>query len=200
MNSSHLPNEAILTRERQVIFFDMLSRLARDSLSSHHIQFSEYGIFTKEQSDLMFTALLRLTEIPVGESNSPYNSTIDLGAGLGMFLERDKRKNPVGYAIARWLAMSMSPSCIDKPGSILSNLEGLMESIDTFFHPSNQGAWTDILSQIVYHLTDFFVMRWNKEQSGEMDTPPERRINDALKKRFVLSLKEVMFMGMFSKR
>lgn len=183
-----------------ILFFDLLSRIARDSLSSPHIPFSEYGIFTKDQSDLMFTALLRLTEIPVGQSTSPYSSVIDLGAGLGVYLERDKRKSPVAYAIARWLAMSMSPACMDKPGSVLSNLEGLMESIDTFFHPSNQGAWTEMLSQLVFHLTNFFVLRYNKEQSGEMDTPPERRINSALKKRFVLSCKEVTFMGMFSKR
>ncbi|RDL39604.1 ARM repeat-containing protein [Venustampulla echinocandica] len=183
-----------------VIFFDLFSRLARDSMTSEHVQFSEFGIFTKDQSDLIFTALLRLTEIPVGQASSPYCQMVDLGAGLGMYLEKDKKKNPLGYSIARWIVMSLSPACIDKPGSILSNLEGMMESIDTFFHPSNQGAWTDVLAQIVFHLVDFFVMRYNREQSGELDTPPERRINDELKKRFVLSLKEVMFMGLFSKK
>jgi proteasome activator subunit 4 len=183
-----------------VLFFDLMSRLARDSLSSPHIKFSEHGIFTKDQSDLMFTALLRLTEIPVGQSTSPYSPMVDMGIGLGAFLEKDKRKSPTAYSIARWINMSLSPACIDKPGSILSNLEGLMESIDTFFHPSNQGAWTEMLSQVVYYLSEFFVMRWNKEQSGELDTPPERRINAALKKRFVLSLKEVVFMSMFSKK
>ncbi|CAG8957116.1 hypothetical protein HYFRA_00009317 [Hymenoscyphus fraxineus] len=183
-----------------VIFFDIFSRLARDSLTCEHVQFSEYGIFTKDQSDLIFTALLRLTEIPVGQATSPYSTRIDQLSGLGVYLEKDRKKNPLGYSIARWIVMSLSPSCIDKPGSILSNLEGMMESIDTFFHPSNQGGWTDMLAQIVFHLVDFFVMRWNREQSGELDTPPERRINDELKRRFVLSLKEVMFMGLFSKK
>jgi proteasome activator subunit 4 len=193
---------SLVNRSKAVdnIFFDLFSRLARDSLSSEHVEFSEFGIFTKDQSDLIFTAMLRLTEIPVGQASSPYSGMVDLGAGLGMYLERDKKKAPIGYSIARWIVMSLSPLCIDKPGSILSNLEGLMVSIDTFFHPSNNGAWTDILAQIVFHLVDFFVMRWNREQSGELDTPPERRINDALKRRFVLSLKEVMFMGLFSKK
>jgi proteasome activator subunit 4 len=183
-----------------VIFFDLFSRLARDSLASKDVPFSEFGIFTKDQSDLIFTALLRLTEIPVGQASSPYSTVVDLGAGLGIYLEKDKKKSPIGYSIARWIVMSLSPACVDKPGSILSNLEGLMQSIDTFFHPSNQGGWTEMLAQIVFHLVDFFVMRWNREQSKEMDTPPERRINDALKRRFVLSLKEVMFMGLFSKK
>ena len=183
-----------------VIFFDIFSRLARDSLAHEHVQFSEHGIFTKDQSDLIYTALLRLTEIPVGQASSPYSSIVDLGSGLGMYLEKDKRKNPVGYSIARWIVMSLSPACLEKPGSILANLEGMLESIDTFFHPSNQGAWTEVLAQIVFHLVDFFVMRMNREHSGELDIPKERQINDELKRRFVLSLKEVMFMGLFSKR
>ncbi|TVY46283.1 Proteasome activator complex subunit 4A [Lachnellula occidentalis] len=193
---------ALVNRSKSfdTLFFDIFSRIARDSLTCQHVEFSEYGIFTKDQSDLIFTALLRLTEIPVGQASSPYCGLIDLGSGLGMYLEKDRKKNPLGYSIARWIVMSLSPAAIDKPGSILSNLEGMMESIDTFFHPSNQGAWTDVLSQLVFHLVDFFVMRWNREESGEMDTPPERRINDDLKKRFVLSLKEVVFMGLFSKK
>lgn len=183
-----------------VMFFDVLSRLARDHLSYEHVPFTEHGIFTKDQSDIIFTALLRLTEIPVGQASSPYSGLVDLGAGLGMLLEKDKKRNPVAYSIARWIAMSLSPACIDRPGSILSNLESLMESVDTFFHPSNQGSWTEILSQITFYLVDFFVMRWNREQSGDLNPPLERRINDELKRRFVLSLREVMFVGIFSKK
>jgi proteasome activator subunit 4 len=56
-----------------------------------------------------------------------------------------------------------------------------------------------MLAQLVLYLTDAFVSRWNREQSGELDIPKERMINDALKKRFVTSLKEVTFMGLFSK-
>lgn len=99
-----------------IIFFDLFSRLARDSLTCEHVPFSEYGIYTKDQSDLIFTALLRLTEIPVGQALSPYSGMVDLGAGLGVYLEKDRKKSPVGYTIARWIVMSMSPACIDKPG------------------------------------------------------------------------------------
>lgn len=180
-------------------FIDLFSRLARDSLSSHHATFTEHGLFTKDQSDLIFTSILRLTEIPVGQASSPYSSLVDIGSGLGIYLERDKKKHPVSYSIARWIVMSLSPACLESPTSILSSLEGLIESIDTFFHPSNQGGWTNTLSQLTYHLVDFFVMRWNREHSGELDTPPERRLNDALKKRFVACLKEVTFMGIFAK-
>ncbi|KAF2200324.1 hypothetical protein GQ43DRAFT_481692 [Delitschia confertaspora ATCC 74209] len=182
-----------------VHFVDILSRLARDSLSAAHIPFSQYGIFTSEQSSYVFTAVLRLVEIPVGQATSPYSSTVDLGAGLAVMLDRDQRKHPIAHHIARWIVMSLSPACLEHEDSILSKLEGLIQAVETFFHPSNSGGWTKYLSQLVYYLADFFVMRWNRERSGEMDIPEERRLTDPLKRRFVLCLREVIFMGIFAK-
>jgi len=191
---------SLMTRSKafDVAFIDIFSRMSRDYLHCTYVPFTEHGIFTREQSDLIFTAILRLTEIPVGQANSPYAS-LDYASGLAIFLEKDKKKYPVPYMIARWIGHSLSPLCINKESSILTNLEGLMESIDTFFHPSNQGSWTGFLAQLTFFLTDIFVSRWNREQSGELDVPAERRITPELKKRFVLALKEVTFMGLFAK-
>ena len=180
-------------------FLDLFSRLSRDSLKASQVPFSDYGIYTKEQSSLIFTAILRLLEIPIGHTTSPYSGAIDLAAGLGVMLERDAKRHPPSHNIARWIVMSLSPACLDKPGSIMTNLEGLMQAVETFFHPSNSGAWTKPLTQLVYYLTDFFLMRWNREQSGEMEMPQERKIDMALKRRFVLCLREVVFMGIYAK-
>ncbi|PLB35115.1 proteasome activator BLM10 [Aspergillus candidus] len=180
-------------------FLDYLSRLARDSLPAGHIPFGEYGIFNKEQSSLIFTAILRLLEIPVGQSTSPYSALVDISSGLGIMLDRDTRKHPVAHHIARWVVMSLSPACLDAEESILTQLEGLIQAVETFFHPSNTGSWTKTLSQLVYYLSDFFVMRWNREQSGEMEVPPERKLTEPLKRRFVLCLRDVVFMGIYAK-
>ncbi|KAF1950977.1 hypothetical protein CC80DRAFT_221792 [Byssothecium circinans] len=180
-------------------FVDMLSRLARDSLTAPHIPFSEYGMFTGEQCSLIFTSILRLLEIPVGQATSPYSTTVDLGAGLAIMLDRDQRKHPSVHHISRTIIMSFSPACMEKSDSVLSKLEALIQAIETFFHPSNSGSWTRTLAQLVYYLADFFVLRWNREHSGEMDVPEDRKLNDAIKRRFVLCLREVTFMGIFSK-
>lgn len=180
-------------------FLDLFSRLARDSLPAKHVPFSEFGIFTQEQSALIFTAILRLLEIPVGQATSPYSAIVDISAGLGMLLDRDSRKHPVAHHIARWIIMSLSPACLDAPDSILVHLEGLIQAVETFFHPSNSGSWTKTLAQLVFYLADFFVMRWNRERNGEMEVPPERRLNDALRRRFVLCLRDVIFMGIYAK-
>ncbi|KAJ9130646.1 Proteasome activator BLM10, partial [Pleurostoma richardsiae] len=191
----HLWSLMARSEHSDIAFIDIFSRMARDYLKCQHTPFGGHGILTKEQSDLVFTAILRLTEIPAGQAMSPYSS-LDCNSGLGIFL---KDKYPVPRMIARWIAHSLSPKCLGQESSVISNLEGLLESIDTFFHPSNQGPWTSFLAQLTFFLTDIFVSRWNREQSGELGTPEDRCINDELKKRFVLALKEVTFMGLFAK-
>ena len=180
-------------------FLDYISRLTRDSLHAKHVPFSEFGIYTREQTTFIYTAILRLLEIPVGQSTSPYSAMVDVSSGLGILLDRDSRKHPVSHHIARWIVMSLSPACLETKESILSFLEGLIQAVETFFHPSNSGSWTRTLAQLVYYLSDFFIMRWHRERNGEMDVPPERRLNDTLKRRFVLCLRDVTFMGIYAK-
>lgn len=180
---------------------DILSRQARDCLGAEQVPFGPFGLFTQEQSSQIFTAVLRLLEIPVGQAMTPYSGTVDIGAGQAVVLDRDPRKHPVSHSIARWIVMSLSPQCLEatEKGSVLHQLEALIEGIETFFHPSNSGGWTKPLAQLVYYLADFFVMRWNREQSGEYDVPDDRKLNPALRRRFVLCLRDVTFTGIYSK-
>ncbi|KAL9019161.1 MAG: hypothetical protein Q9185_003542 [Variospora sp. 1 TL-2023] len=192
---------SLMNRSRifDTAFLDLLSRLARDSLVSANIAFSECGIYTQEQTSLIFTAILRMLDIPVGQATSPYSSSVDVSAGLAVMLERDTKKHPIAHHIARWIVMSLSPACLNSAASVLHKLEGLIQAVETFFHPSNSGGWTKTLHQLVYYLADFFVMRWNREKSGELEMPDERKLDDPLKRRFVLCLREVVFMGIYSK-
>ena len=132
-------------------------------------------------------------------ASSPYSQYVDNSCGLAHSLERDQRKHPFIHSIGRWIVMSLAGKQLEGETSIMDGLEGLIQAVETFFHPSNSGNWTRTLSQLVFYLTDFFLMRWNKEQSGEMDVPEDRRLTPALKRRFVLCLKEVTFMGIYSK-
>ena len=195
----HLWSLVNRSRVFDTTFLDLFSRLARDSLVTPIVPFTECGIYSQEQTSLIFTAVLRMLDIPVGQATSPYSGSVDLSAGLAIMLERDQKKHPIAHHIARWIIMSLSPACLDHPNSILSHLEGLIQAVETFFHPSNSGGWTKTLHQLVYYLADFFVMRWNRESSGEMEMPEERKLNDPLKRRFVLCLREVIFMGIYSK-
>lgn len=191
-------NRSVMIDQR---FLDIFSRMARDCLGAQQVPFGPCGIYTEEQSSLIFTAVLRLLEIPVGQATTPYSAHVDVGVGTGLFLERDPRKHPVSHFIARWIVMSLSPQCLDVDNlkSTLHQLEGLIQGIETFFHPSNSGSWTKSLSQLVYYLADFFVMRWNREQSGEYEVPEDRKLTPEVKRRFVLCLRDVVFMGIYAK-
>lgn len=182
-------------------FLDIFSRLARDCLGSEAVSFGPFGLYTEEQSALVFTSILRLLEIPVGQATTPYSGVVDLGAGSAVLIDRDPRKHPIAHHIARWIIMSLSPKCLEVTynKSTLHQLEALIQGIETFAHPSNSGGWTKPLAQLVYYLADFFVMRWNREQSGEYDIPPERKLNDEVKRRFVLCLREIVFLGIYAK-
>ncbi|KIW21701.1 uncharacterized protein PV07_12866, partial [Cladophialophora immunda] len=195
----HLWSLVNRSRTVDVALVDLLSRLARDSLPSKQVGFSEFGIFTAEQSTLITTAVLRLLEIPVGQSTSPYSALVDITADTVFLLGLDPHETPVSRHIALWFVMSLSPACLGKKTSVLSLLETLIQAIETFFHPSNSGDWTHTLAQLVFHLADFFVMRWNTERNGEVEVSEERKLNEPLRKRFVLCLREVIFMGIYAK-
>ncbi|KAI9753882.1 MAG: hypothetical protein M4579_004958 [Chaenotheca gracillima] len=191
----------LMNRSRGVDYalIDIFSRLSRDFLPYSDVTFGECGIFTKKQSALIFTSLLRMLDLPVGQSPSVYSPLVDIHQGMAVLLDRDHRKHPFTHNAARWIVMSLSPACLDDPESILAGMEGLIQAIETFFHPSNSGSWSRSLTQMIFYMADFFVMRWNKERSGEWKVPKERMLNDELKRRFVLAIREPTFMSIYAK-
>ena len=77
---------------------DIFSRQARDCLTAEHLSFGHCGLFTEEQTSTIFTAVLRLLEIPVGQATTPYSATVDVGAGQAILLDRDPRKHPSSHS------------------------------------------------------------------------------------------------------
>lgn len=120
---------------------------------------------------------------------------LDLQGDLGLSLKKDGKKYTHCRCAARLIVMSLTP----ESGGIISLLESLIQTVETFCHPSNTGAWTKPLFHLFYFLADTFVMRWNREKSGEMSTPPGRKLDLQIKKRFVAALVEVIFMGIYSR-
>ncbi|KAK9488678.1 hypothetical protein V1527DRAFT_401104 [Lipomyces starkeyi] len=192
----HIWNLYTRSQQYDLIMMDIMSRLAQGSLHVAHIPFSSTGIFSKEQTALMFTCALRLIEVPVGRAGSPYLGTFDAHLGVS---KSDHKRSRSARPIARWIISSLSPESVTDPDSTLRGLQGLIQCVETFFHPSNSGSWTKQLTQLIQSLTDFFVLRWNREQSGELEVPLERRLTPEVRREFVLTLKDVVFMGIHSK-
>lgn len=86
-----------------------------------------------------------------------------------------------------------------KPDGVMDSLENLINSIETFFHPSNSGVWTYTIVHLLDMLVQHFLYRWNTQKNGEYPLPEGRYLTEAVKERFVLILRNAAFMSIHSK-
>ncbi|KAI0322289.1 hypothetical protein OF83DRAFT_1094493 [Amylostereum chailletii] len=80
----------------------------------------------------------------------------------------------------------------------LDSLVKLIASTESFFHPSNSGAWTADLSAFIKYVAYEFNKRWHEEQKPDCKTPKHRRLTPAMKRELVHCLRTVALIAMFS--
>ncbi|ODV90189.1 hypothetical protein CANCADRAFT_43866 [Tortispora caseinolytica NRRL Y-17796] len=175
------------------LFLDFMSRLAQDCLPEQSVPMRYAGIFTQHQSAFIVSACLRVLEIPVGSSRSPYAST-----GLPVIL-KDNKKNKTIRAVSRWFVYSIAPAADSTSAPVLDTLEEFLGAFKAFFHPSNSGSWSRATGILLCSLVQFFVSRWNRENSGDLIVPDSRRITPQMKERFVDILSVPIFFAIYSK-
>lgn len=174
---------------------DLISSLVTDSIFSKYVPYSRYGPLTQEQLSVCFTAILRLWEVPVSYVGSPYVSSSET---VSTKSEKDRR-NRCARPIAFLLIYSLAGDESLQSGGVMDNIEGLIHAVETFCHPSNNGPWTRNILHTVELLLELFVLRWNMQISGESKVPKDRYLTENVKRRFVLALRNVTFMGIHSK-
>ncbi|KAJ3973169.1 hypothetical protein EV361DRAFT_980091 [Lentinula raphanica] len=80
----------------------------------------------------------------------------------------------------------------------LDSLARLIASVESFFHPTNSGAWTTDLSAFIKSIVYNFNKRWYEERQPDCETPMNRRLTRAMKRELVKSLRTVVLLAMFS--
>ncbi|KAH9982676.1 hypothetical protein BGW80DRAFT_1433981 [Lactifluus volemus] len=80
----------------------------------------------------------------------------------------------------------------------LDSLAKLIASTESFFHPSNSGAWTADLTAFIKYVAYEFQKRWHEEQRHDCKTPMHRRLTRAMKRELVKSFRTVALLAMFS--
>ncbi|CAN6654883.1 proteasome activator Blm10p [Trichomonascus vanleenenianus] len=173
---------------------DLVSSIVGDSLASPLVPFSKYGLLTNEQLSFTFTAILRLLEVPVSYAGSPYVSSSET-----VNLSDKDHTNRCGRPIATLVIYSLIGDKSLEEEGIMDRLDHLMTAVETFCHPSNYGPWTKNIISTVHNLVELFQLRWNIQQAGESVLPKERFLTDRVKDRFVTILRNVTFMGLYSK-
>ncbi|KAI1840019.1 hypothetical protein JX266_013777 [Neoarthrinium moseri] len=169
---------------------DSFSLIAERYLECGHIAFGAYGVFDHIQSREIFAIISRLTLIDDKNTDDSFD---------GPLLQSSDREVAAQPA-AGWIVFSLSPACLRQENSMLSGLEGFIASIGILYHPnSTVQPRLGFVTELLYQLARKFCWRYNKEQSGQLATPPERRLNNELRQKFVRLLRDPVLLGCFSK-
>lgn len=155
-------------------FFYLLRRLAQDSVSL---------VDWRPHLELIFTRVLRAIDLPVGSTASRvmYNRFPSQSCSLftGNF-------NQCKYSLiehcAYLIVWMMSPKCPEA----MDYLKKLFKSIESYYHPSNGGNWSNVLGVFLQSLCKGIARRvLNERNNGDCHVPTEHRLTDDQIKEFV---------------
>lgn len=181
----HIWNLMASSHITDAIFIEFLSRWMRDV----HLSDETYErLLTAEQLDYIFTHFLRLMKIPVGNSTGASSKNIDAHSRNLFFSKK--------YAAAKDMARLLVYMLPDE--QVMEHLAIYFDATETFFHPSNSGAWMSPLGSLLYELTTFYQLRFNREISGETPVKNGRSL-EVCKSQFVKLLRKVTFMSTYAR-
>eukprot|EP00899_Mesostigma_viride_P022655 jgi/Mesvir1/3574/Mv12037-RA.1 len=153
----------------------------------------------------LFTHILQCLQVPVGKSSASPPATQSapkdvqqlFGAGSAGMLARHA---------AKCVVYLLRPG-----GATQGHLDTLVEFLEQFYHPSNGGAWTNALEQLLKHLAGYFVKRlaWEARDAAWLPSsglPDEQvaarrrqMLGEAERRAFVATLMRLVERAQFSK-
>ncbi|KXS09674.1 hypothetical protein M427DRAFT_75194 [Gonapodya prolifera JEL478] len=200
---------------------ELLSRLAKDQVGKPDL----VG-WTKEDVAFLLTATLREMELPVGTGQAGASAGAGGvlagmmggrggGSGLGGSMFGDR--NDQFESLARLLVNLIYPSRTITPAStaspstplsssggsvaeldVLDSLKTLLQSIESYYHPSNGGKWSRGLNKFLHFLAREFLARWRRERLP-CTTPGHLRLTRDIRDEFTTIIKAPALLAIFGK-
>ncbi|KAG6381418.1 armadillo-type protein [Boletus reticuloceps] len=158
-------------------------------------QYQDVGIWSEQEWNLLVSKGFESMYVPVGKSRNPHLTSA----------HADAASVRQGSKIKKTISRITTPS--SQSGQItylagskaMDTLDRLITSTESFFHPSNHGHWTVLLTNFLQRLTAEFADRWSEEHLPSCRTPVTRRLTTAIRRAFVTSLLTPALLAMFSK-
>ncbi|KAI8975614.1 hypothetical protein BDF20DRAFT_879640 [Mycotypha africana] len=191
------------------VMMNYISRIAEHNMEKG----TQIALFTKQQVKFIFTLGLRMMNLPVGSRGdgiSPAGGTAgstitgygpvaiknDNKAGTALsFGRNDKFK-----AFARFIVYTIIPDeNYPKNSYTLSRLSDFVQASELYFHPSNHGPWSLMLTMFMRSLASEFLKRWRREHEDENLIPDSRRLTAEIRKQFTMILRPVAYLSMFGR-
>eukprot|EP01080_Neovahlkampfia_damariscottae_P004215 gene4215-7552_t len=145
-------------------------------------------------SDNLFAKFLKFFDVPIGNAPSIYDEYPNEECNI--FGSFEYSKNLLMIQVSKLIIWMISPE-----NNTLDYLKKLIKSIDSYFHPSNEGNWTGILGDFLLILCTRFAKRLKKENNDTTFKiiPKHSRITDEMCKEFVEIILPITFTAMYSK-
>ncbi|XP_060826320.1 proteasome activator complex subunit 4-like isoform X1 [Bombus pascuorum] len=129
---------------------------------------------------LMFTRFIRCLKLPVSSNKLQRHHEIDASS------------------ITIWIV-----AVLGNGSSAQTYLDKFLKTIETYFHPANNGYWLNILKEILMKLSFYFITRLHKERyaepTWETPIPEEYKLTDNHVDAFVKSMLPVTMASIFNK-
>ncbi|KAF8898414.1 hypothetical protein BD779DRAFT_1607229 [Infundibulicybe gibba] len=183
-------------------------------------KWKDVGIWTQAEWNFLIGKGLASMNVPVGTSKGS-SATSNYADSYVQRQPRKIKKSVNRYhAIATMLVYSMAvdgnvrdvntPKYRDEDRALaqggfiagskaLDSLDRLITSTESFFHPSNSGAWTVALTNFIQLLTYEFLKRIKEEEQPDCQTPITQRLTPTIRRAFVTTLRTPALLAMFSK-
>ncbi|KAJ2059657.1 Proteasome activator BLM10 [Coemansia sp. S146] len=158
--------------------------------------------FTNEQIRIAFASGLHFFHLPVtrGAMPLPRNLSSSLTDTSYFYRLPPNSSLPLSeeraLTFARFIVYTMND---ESPGGTMELFEQLVQMIEPFYHPSNNGSWTSILSRFLRNLSKELLERVTAESDDDCRVPVDMRLTRRMRRRFVLSLRTLAMLLLFSK-
>jgi proteasome activator subunit 4 len=174
---------------------DLIEKVAKGQLGHYR--------FTEDQIKFAFGVGLRSLSLPIAAGKSPTFSLMNrnlLKFPLSSFKKLLSRKPDKGVIFAGFIVNTIYPASLDPENrGSLNMLIDLIQSIESFFHPSNFGRWTHSLLKFIENLSYSVLNRWLNEQRGLVDYGEEYFLSKDEISAFVQTIVNVSYLSMFGK-
>lgn len=139
------------------------------------------------------------------EIKKPSNSTTSLANIIVYSMAKDSLESVSQSQQNSGQSTPLAPSSSQHQERFLAGSKSLdalaryLQATEQYFHPSNWGHWSPLLTSFVSEIAAIFYRRWHDERRRYCQTPSSRRLTDGIKREFVLAARNVCLVAMFGK-
>ncbi|KAJ2316208.1 Proteasome activator BLM10, partial [Coemansia sp. RSA 2704] len=154
---------------------------------------------TNEQVRFVFASGLHFFNLPVSRSafTLPRSVVVSITDTTGFFRMPANGMLPLkeerAHTFARFIVYTVHVP------ETLELFEQLVQMIEPFYHPSNNGSWSSMLARFLRYLAKELLQRSRAEAAEDCKVPQDARLTRKMRRRFVVPVRTLAMLLLFSK-